>query len=63
MDQQQQMHIKGPAKENLLKQAAATKRVDVSALRKSSNAETQMDRISNMLKPTVAQGIGEGNVN
>ena len=33
MDQQQQMHIKESVKENLLKQTAATKMVNVSALR------------------------------
>ena len=63
MDQQRQMHIKEPVKENLLKHTAATKRVNVSALRNSSNVETQTNRINNMLRPTVTQGIGEGNVN
>ena len=62
MDQQQQTHIKESVKHNLLKQTAATKRVNVS-LRNASNAETQTDRINNMLTPTVTQGIGEGNVN
>ena len=32
-------------------------------LRHSSNAETQTNRINNMLRPTVTQGIGEGSVN
>ena len=63
MDQQQQMHIKESVKENLLTQIAATKWFNVSALRNSSNAETHTGRINNMLRPTVTQGIGEGNVN
>ena len=47
----------------MLKKASGTTGVNISDLRHSSNAGTQINRISSMLRPTVAQGIGEGNVN
>ena len=52
IEQRQQMHIQEPIKESILKQAAITKRIDISNLRHSPNAETKTNRINNMLRPT-----------
>ena len=41
--------LKKTLKKEKRKQAAITKRVDISSLRHSSNAETQTDRINSML--------------
>ena len=63
MQLQQEQAIKQYFKEHLLQKASGTTGVNISDLRHSPNAKTQTNRINNMLRPTVTQGIGEGNVN
>ena len=63
MQLHQEHAIKETFKERLIKKASDTTGGNISDLRHSSNAETQINRINNMLRPTVTQGIGEGNVN
>ena len=52
MQLQQEQAIKETFKEHLLKQASDATGVNISDLRQSSNAETQTNRINNMLRPT-----------
>ena len=63
MQLQQEQASKETFKQHLLKKASDTTGDNISDLRHSSNAETKTNRINNMLRPTVTQGIGEGNVN
>ena len=52
MQLQQEQAIKTTFKEHLLNQASGTTGVYISDLRQSSNAETQTNRINNVLRPT-----------
>ena len=52
MQLQQEQASKGTFKNDLFKKAHDTTGVSISDLRQSSNAETQTNRINNMLRPT-----------
>ena len=52
MQLQQEQAVKGTLKEHLLKQASDVTGVNISDLRHPPDAETQTNRINNMLRPT-----------
>ena len=52
MQLQQEQAIKETFKEHLLKQASDATGVNISVLRQPPNAETQINRINTMLRPT-----------